>query len=72
MGFGGATAYAQPPSEAVLEEWKELRPRLDAYLGRFNAILQTDVEQFNQVAQAHRAPTLVGGEPIQVRAVKPR
>jgi photosystem II stability/assembly factor-like uncharacterized protein len=72
LGLGGATAYVQPPSEAVLEEWKELRPRLDAYLERFNAILHADVEQFNQVAQAHRAPTLVGGEPIQVRRVQPR
>jgi hypothetical protein len=72
LGSGGAFAYAQSPGEAVLEEWKELRPRLDAYLARFNAILQTDVAQFNQVAQAHRAPTLVGGEPIQVRTARPR
>ncbi len=66
LGGGLANAYAQPPGEQVMEEWKELRPELDAYLSRFNAILQTDVPQFNQIAQAHGAPTLVAGAPILV------
>ena len=69
LGGGSGFAYAQPPGEQVTEEWKELRPLLDAYLARFNAILATDVPQFNQVAQAHGAPTLVGGEPIQVQPI---
>jgi hypothetical protein len=69
LGFGGAFAYARPPGEAVMDRWRELRPQLDAYLARFNAILETDVVRFNQVARAHRAPALVGGEPIQVQPI---
>jgi photosystem II stability/assembly factor-like uncharacterized protein len=69
LGGGAAFAYAQPPGEQVMDEWKELRPQLDAYLTRFNAILQTDVAQFNQVAQSHGAPTLAGGGPVQIQPI---
>ena len=54
LSFGSGFAYAQPPGETVMEEWKLLRPELDAYLARFNEILKTDVTQFNQAAQAAR------------------
>ena len=69
LGFGGGFAYAQPPSDAVLEEWKVVRPQLDAYLARCNEILKTDVAQFNQVAQANGAPILTGGAAITIQPV---
>ena len=69
LGFGGGFAYAQPPGDAVLEEWKVVRPLLDAYLARCNEILKTDVAQFNQVAQANGAPTLAGGAAITIQPV---
>jgi hypothetical protein len=67
LSFGSGFGYAQPPAEPVMEEWKVLRSELDAYLARFNEILKTDVAQFNQTAQANGAPTLVGGEPVQIQ-----
>jgi hypothetical protein len=69
LSFGLGFAYAQPPSAPVLDEWKELKGRLDGYLAQFNGVLQKDVAQFNQTAQQHQAPTLVGGAPIQIQAV---
>jgi hypothetical protein len=69
LSFGSGFAYAQAPGETVMEEWKVLRPELDAYLARFNEILKTDVAQFNQAAQAAGAPTLVAGQAIEVQPV---
>jgi len=69
LSFGSGFAYAQAPGETVMEEWKVLRPELDAYLARFNEILKTDVAQFNQAAQAAGAPTLVAGQAIQVEPI---
>ncbi len=66
LGGGAAFAYAQPPGEQVMAEWKVLRPLLDAYLVRFNGILETDVPQFNKVAQDHQAPTIVGGPAVRI------
>jgi len=66
LGGGAAFAYAQPPGEQVMAEWKVLRPLLDAYLARFNGILETDVPQFNKVAQDHQAPTIVGGPAVRI------
>jgi photosystem II stability/assembly factor-like uncharacterized protein len=69
LGGGAAFAYAQPPGEQVMDEWKVLRPLLDAYLARFNGILETDVPQFNKVAQDHQAPTIVGGPAVRILPV---
>ena len=69
LSFGLGFAYAQPPSEAVQEEWKQLKGRLDAYLSQFNGILEKDVVGFNTVAQDHQAPVLVAGKPIQIQPI---
>jgi hypothetical protein len=69
LSFGLGFAYAQPPSDAVVEEWKELKSQLDGYLAQFNGLLQKDVAQFNAVARDHQAPTLVGGDPIQIQQI---
>jgi photosystem II stability/assembly factor-like uncharacterized protein len=69
LSFGLGFAYAQPPSEPVLDEWKGLKTRLDAYLAQFNGMLEKDVAQFNTLAQTHQAPTLVGGEPIRIQPI---
>jgi len=69
LGFGLSQAYAQPPSEVLSAEVQRLRTELDAYLAKFNVLLGTDVAAFNKVALEHHAPTLVGGEPVQARAV---
>ena len=50
-------------------ELQRLRGELDGYLAKFNALLGTDVVAFNRTAVEHHAPTLVGGEPVQTRAV---
>ncbi|HET7249172.1 MAG TPA: hypothetical protein VFI79_04955, partial [Gemmatimonadales bacterium] len=68
---GSAFAYAQPPGEPVMAQWKVLRPQLDAYLARFNGMLETDVPQFNNVALDHQAPTIVGGQAIRILSVPP-
>ena len=69
LGFVLSFAYAQPPSEVVAGELEHLRGELDGYLGRFNALLATDIAAFNQAAAASHAPTLVGGDPVRVRSV---
>ena len=66
LGGGAAFAYAQPPGEQVMAEWRVLRPLLDGYLARFNGMLETDVPQFNKVAQDHQAPTIVGGPAVRI------
>jgi photosystem II stability/assembly factor-like uncharacterized protein len=69
LSFGLGFAYAQPPSGPVLEEWKALKAKLDAYLAQFNGLLAKEVVDFNTAAQEHQAPVLVGGEPIQIRPI---
>jgi photosystem II stability/assembly factor-like uncharacterized protein len=69
LSFGLGFAYAQPPSDAVNAEWRELKTRLDAYLTQFNGILEKDVVEFNTVARDHQAPMLVGGEAIGIRPI---
>ena len=69
LSGGSAFAYAQPPGEQVLAEWKVLRPILDGYLTRFNGILETDVAQFNTVARDHQAPTIVSGPAVRIPPV---
>ena len=71
LSGGSAFAYAQPPGEQVIAEWKVLRPALDAFLARFNGILETDVAQFNKVAQDHQAPTIVGGPAVRILPAAP-
>ena len=69
MSFGLSQAYAQPPSEVVAAELQRLKGELDGHLAKFNALLRTDVVAFNRIAVEHHAPTLVGGDPVQMRAV---
>ena len=69
LGFGLGQAYAQPPSDLLASEMQRLHTELDGYLAKFNQLLGTDVAAFNKVALDHHAPTLVGGEPVQTRAV---
>jgi photosystem II stability/assembly factor-like uncharacterized protein len=69
LSGGAAFAYAQPPSDVVVEEWMALHTQLEGWLGRFNQLLRTDVAQFNKVAQDHQAPTLVTGDSIVVKPV---
>jgi photosystem II stability/assembly factor-like uncharacterized protein len=70
LGFGLSLAYAQPPSEVVVERLKELRAGLDRYLARFNELVRTDVAAFNKTAQERQTPILVAGQPLEVKDVK--
>jgi len=69
LGFGTAFAYAQPPTEVVVQRLKDLRAQLDGYLARFNELLRTDVAAFNKAALGAEAPTLVAGAPLEVKPV---
>ena len=72
LGFSIFGGYAQPPSPQVLDEWKTERSQLDGFLATFNTILSTDVAAYNQVADAHHTPVLVGGAPVTIKAVSAR
>jgi len=65
-----AFGYASPPSEVVSARMDELGKELDAYLGRFDGLLQDDVPAFNRAASGAGVPTLVAGEPIHVEEAK--
>jgi photosystem II stability/assembly factor-like uncharacterized protein len=69
LGFGLAFAYAQPPTEVQAARMRDLRAELDAYLGKFNELLRTDVVAFNKTALDAQAPTVLAGSPVEVRPV---
>ncbi|HKV72213.1 MAG TPA: hypothetical protein VJN62_13245, partial [Gemmatimonadales bacterium] len=72
LGFGVFGGYAQPPSPQLAEEWKMERAQLDGFLATFNAILNTDVAAYNQVANTNHTPVLMGGAPVAIKAVSAR
>jgi hypothetical protein len=55
--------FAQAPSAPFKAKMAELQGRLDAYLARFNQLLQQDVPAFNKAAYGDGAPTLLVGKP---------
>ncbi|HXQ30283.1 MAG TPA: hypothetical protein VN848_13555 [Gemmatimonadales bacterium] len=70
LGFQSSYGYAEPPSDALLEDLKRVRGELDAELARFNTLIATDIAAFNDLAASHHLPTLVAGDALSVRAVR--
>ncbi|HEU5397748.1 MAG TPA: hypothetical protein VFV77_00590, partial [Gammaproteobacteria bacterium] len=65
--FGTAGADPQPMIQSITDLDTEVTPKLDDVIGRFNALLQKDVPDYNKTAYGVGAPTLMVGEPEAVR-----
>jgi photosystem II stability/assembly factor-like uncharacterized protein len=61
-----AGAYGEAPREVAREELAAIRKEAEGYLGRFNALVATEVPAYNKVAAERGVPTLFVGDPIQV------
>ncbi|MGA9852981.1 MAG: hypothetical protein WBR15_08635 [Gammaproteobacteria bacterium] len=55
--------YAQVPSASFKDKVMELQGQLQAYLDRFNQLVQQDIPAFNKTAYVAGAPTLLVGRP---------
>ena len=60
--------FNQAPSPMVMEEVAQVKAELDKYLEEFNAMLKTDIPNFNKVASEKGATTLFAGNPIEIKS----
>ena len=67
--FGSAGSDPQPMLQSITDLDEELTPKLSDALGKFNALLKTDVPEYNKAAYAAGAPTLLVGDPVAVKPV---
>lgn len=68
-GFGGRSARVMP-SPQILADAKAAWDELGSKLAEFNALLGSEVVNYNKAAFAAGAPTLMSGEPISVKPVQ--
>jgi len=61
-----ASNFDEAPTAAVREEVARLEKELDQHLAEFNAIVRTDVPEYDRVAAAEGAPTVWPGEPVKI------
>jgi photosystem II stability/assembly factor-like uncharacterized protein len=68
-GVAGTLAfrYDAPPNQIMQEEMTKLFGEVGQTLDEFNALLKTDVAQYNKAAHAAGAPTVFAGSPISVQ-----
>jgi photosystem II stability/assembly factor-like uncharacterized protein len=73
---GAYRAITQPynaaPNAMVQEELAEVKKLLDGYLAEFNAMLGTDVQNFNKLAVEKGAATLFAGSPVEIKSAGTR
>lgn len=67
--FGTAGSDPQPMIQSLTDLDAELTPKLTDALGKFNAILQKDVPDYNKTAYGVGAPTLLVGDPVSIKPV---
>ncbi|HET7176349.1 MAG TPA: hypothetical protein VFK21_10115 [Gammaproteobacteria bacterium] len=67
--FGTAGSDPQPMIQSLTDLDAEMAPKLNDALGRFNALLKTDVPDYNKTAYGLGAPTLLVGDPVTVKPV---
>jgi photosystem II stability/assembly factor-like uncharacterized protein len=60
-------AFADAPSEMVLEEAATVRKELESHLAKFNSFLNTEVASFNKNAAEHGSSTLFAGGPVEIK-----
>ncbi len=65
--FGSAGSDPQPMLQSITDLDGELTPKLNDALGKFNALLKTDVPEYNKTAYGVGAPTLLVGDPVAVK-----
>ncbi len=70
LDFQASYGYAEPPSDALIDDLKRVRGQLDQAVARFNTLTATDVAAFNAAAASHHLLTLVAGEAVTVRAAR--
>ncbi len=58
--------YAQPINRRIQRMISHRRGELEATLARFNGLLATSVAQYNRLAYASKAPTLMAGPPLTI------
>ena len=57
----------QPMLQSILDVDAELTPKLNDAIGKFNALLQNDVVDYNKAAFAAGAPTVMVGDPVVIK-----
>ena len=67
--FGTAGSDPQPMIQSLTDLDNEVTPKLTDAIGRFNALLKTDVPGYNKTAYGLGAPTLLVGDPVTVKPV---
>ena len=63
----GVYGDPQPMLQSVQDVDEELTPKLNDAIGKFNALLQKDVVDYNKAAYAAGAPTVFVGEPVAIK-----
>ncbi len=61
--------YAQPINRRIQRMISHRRGELEATLARFNGLLATSVAQYNRLAYASKAPTLMAGPSLTIEPV---
>ena len=67
--FGSAGSDPQPMLQSITDMDAEISPKLDDALARFNALLKTDVSDYNKAAYGVGAPTVLVGAPVAIKPV---
>ncbi|MDE2461356.1 MAG: hypothetical protein KGL98_08905, partial [Gammaproteobacteria bacterium] len=60
----------QMPTQPMLDAADKISAALNAKLSEFNSLLASDVPAYNKTAYAAGAPTLMVGEPINIKPVQ--
>ncbi|HET7306508.1 MAG TPA: hypothetical protein VFK24_01660 [Gammaproteobacteria bacterium] len=63
-------AYGTPPNDLLRNEMHRLHSELVNHLADFNQLLKTDVQQYNKAAYQAGAPTVMEGQPIQIKQAR--
>ena len=66
LGYAVQGGYNQAPRQPVLDELPGMKRQLQAYLDQYNALVEKDLSQFNQLASQHDAPIVVGGKKVTI------
>ena len=70
IGFRAGGAYGEPISPIAKEKMDQLFGEVASQLKAFNEVLKGDLAMYNNSAAVAGAPTVFGGGPVEVQAVK--
>ncbi|MHB8540244.1 MAG: VPS10 domain-containing protein [Candidatus Acidiferrales bacterium] len=68
--FEAGGAYGEAPNALMRQQMTQLFAKADQTIKQYNEVLRTDIAGYNKTAESAGAPTVFGGSPITVKAVK--